>query len=185
MTWEIDENDVKIDEKQVDMASGWQRSDVYEGFEVEVVVGSAQEEKSTNLAPINNHPSWPREMYDWPDKTAKKLKLSKLQYDFIQNYLSTGNATKALRDAKWEITEYDTQKASRMKDNTRINMYIQETAMECAEIQFNEIIKNPKAPMAVRNDAIKDRLTRAWVGAKDEEDRSNMYVGNVNIVIDK
>ena len=90
-----------------------------------------------------------------------------------------------MRDAKGEITEYDTQKASRMKDNTRINMYIQETAMECAEIQFNEIIKNPKAPMAVRNDAIKDRLTRAGIGAKDEEDRSNMYVGNVNIVIDK
>lgn len=176
--WEISQN-------KVDVASGWQRAEVYEGFEVEVVVSSAQEEKPTDLAPINNHPTWPREMYDWPDKTAKKLKLSKLQYDFIQNYLATGNATKALRDAKGEITEYDTQKASRMKDNTRINMYIQETAMECAEIQFNEIIKNPKAPMAVRNDAIKDRLTRAGIGAKDEEDRSNMYVGNVNIVIDK
>ena len=175
----------EIAPKTIDVASGWQRAEVYEGFEVEVVVDTAQVEKPTNLAPVNNHPTWPREMYDWPDKTAKKLKLSKLQYDFIQNYLATGNATKALRDAKGEITEYDTQKASRMKDNTRINMYIQETAMECAEIQFNEIIKNPKAPMAVRNDAIKDRLTRAGIGAKDEEDRSNMYVGNVNIVIDK
>jgi len=100
-------------------------------------------------------------MYEGNDERAKKLKLTKVQYDFVQNYLATGNATQALRDAKGEISKYDPQKASDMKDNTRINLYIQQTAMECAEIQFNEIIKNQKAPFSVRNDAIKDRLTRA------------------------
>ena len=50
--------------------------------------------------------------------------------------------------------------------------------MECAEIQWNEIIKNPKAPMAVRNDAIKDRLNRAGVGT-EKEDEWNTYIGNI------
>jgi len=48
-----------------------------------------------------------------------------------------------------------------MKNNTRINAYIQETAETCMNIQFEEIIKNNKAPYSVRNDAIKDRLDRA------------------------
>ena len=141
-----------------------------------VVVSSAQEKKPH---------TWKREMYEGNDERAKKLKLTKVQYDFVQNYLATGNATQALRDAKGEISKYDPQKASDMKDNTRINLYIQQTAMECAEIQFNEIIKNQKAPFSVRNDAIKDRLTRAWIWQQKEEDRSNLFVGNVNIVIDK
>lgn len=135
---------------------------------------------------VKNTHKWKREMYDWPDKNAKKLKLTKVQYDFVQNYLATGNATQALRDAKWEITKYDPQKASDMKDNTRINMYIQQTAEECAQIQFNEIIKNPKAPFSVRNDAIKDRLTRAWVWQQKEDNNNlNMFVWNVNITIDR
>jgi len=131
--------------------------------------------------------TWPqeREMYDWPDEVAKKLKMSKLQYKWVQEYMKTGNATQSIRDARGgEIKPADSTVGYAMKNNTRINMYIQETAMECAEIQFEQIIKNEKAPMAVRNDAIKDRLTRAGVWVQKDEDKGNMFVGNMTIQID-
>lgn len=131
------------------------------------------------------HHTGPRDMYEWEDEVAKKLKLTKVQYDFVQRYLATGKATQAFREAKGEVTDLDYQKANAMKNTTRINMYIQETAMECAEIQFNQIIKNEKAPMAVRNDAIKDRLNRAGVWVEKDEDKGNMFVGNMTITIDK
>ena len=135
---------------------------------------------------VKNAHTWPRDLYDWDDERAKKLKLTKVQYDFVQSYLATGNATQALRDAKWgDIGEYGVQQAAQMKNNTRINLYIQDTAMECAEIQFEQIIKNPKAPMAVRNDAIKDRLTRAGVGVDKNEEKGNMFVGNMTITIEQ
>jgi len=132
----------------------------------------------------NTH-TWPRDLYDWDDERAKKLKLTKVQYDFVQSYLATGNATQALRDAKWwDIGEYGVQQAAQMKNNTRINLYIQDTALECSQIQFEQIIKNPKAPFSVRNDAIKDRLTRAWVWVQKEEEKGNMFVGNMTITIE-
>lgn len=143
-------------------------------------------EESIEIIDSSNYHTWPREMYEWPDEIAKKLKLTKVQYEFVQKYLATGNATQALRDAKgWDIKENDNKIAYSMKNNTRINQYIQETAMECAEIQFEQIIRNPKAPMAVRNDAIKDRLNRAWVGVQKEEDKPNMFVGNMTITVEK
>ena len=125
--------------------------------------------------------TWVQEKYDWPDEKAKKLGFTKKQYQFVQAYLKSGNASQAIRETDWWG---DTALASRMKNNTRINLYIQETAQECAEIQFNEIIRNPKAPMAVRNDAIKDRLNRAGVGVEKEEEKGNMFVGNMTIQID-
>lgn len=176
-----------IDEKQVDVASGWQKAEVYDGLEGEVVVTSADSEKWTDLDDKRRPHVWPRELYDWPDEKAKKLGLTKVQYAFIQNYMATGNATQSFRDAKWgDIREYDGQQAAQMKNNTRINMYIQDTAMECAEIQFEQIIKNPKAPMAVRSDAIKDRLNRAWIWVqKDDNDWKNMFVWQMTITIEK
>lgn len=171
--------------KDKEMGSDWDWKVLDEWEIIEMVVSSIEEEKWVNLSDKKNTHVWPRELYDWPDEKAKKLKLTKVQYAFIQNYLATGNATQALRDAKGSIGEYDWQQAALMKNNTRINMYIQDTAMECAEIQFEQIIKNPKAPAAVRNDAIKDRLNRAGVGVKDEDDKPNMFVGNMTITIEQ
>lgn len=122
------------------------------------------------------------ELYVGDDEIAKKLKMTKKQYEFVQKYMVLGNATQAIKETEWWGDRFQ---AHRMKNNTRINMYIQETAQECAEIQFEQIIKNPKAPMAVRNDAIKDRLNRAWVGVKDDDDKPNMFVGNMTITIEQ
>lgn len=65
--------------------------------------------------------------------------------------------------------------------------YIQETAMDCADIQYNEIIKNPKAPYAVREQAIVDRLDRAWIWRKFDtpETGGNMFVGNMTITVEQ
>lgn len=171
--------------KDKEMASDWDWKVLDEWEIIDMVVSSIEEEKWANLSDKKNTHVWPRELYDWPDEKAKKLKLTKVQYAFIQNYLATGNATQALRDAKGSIGEYDGQQAALMKNNTRINMYIQDTAMECAEIQFEQIIKNPKAPMAVRSQAIIDRLNRAWVWVKEDDTKWNLFVWNMTITIDK
>jgi phage terminase small subunit len=103
-------------------------------------------------------------MYEGKDKEARKLRMTQKQYDWVQSYLRTGNASQAMRDANGgEIKPSDNLMGYNMKNNTRIMKYIQDTAEECAEIQFNEIIKNPKAPFSVRSDAIKDRLDMAGV----------------------
>jgi len=129
----------------------------------------------------------PREMYEWDDKEAKKYGLTQLQYNFVQEYLSNWwNATQAVRDARgWEIKNSDWVHGHHLKNNTRVMKYISDTAEECATIQMEQIIRNKKAPMAVRNDAIKDRLNRAGVWNQDDVEKPNMYVGNMTITIDK
>lgn len=161
----------------------------------EVVGTSAQgidndsENRKYGISSWPNMPHrWPREMYEWKDKLAKKMRLTKVQYDFVQNYLKTGNASQAIREANGGVVKVsDRVVGYNMKNNTRINQYIQETAMDCAQIQYDQIIKNEKAPMAVRNDAIKDRLDRAGVWAKFEapESTGNMFVGNMTITVEK
>ena len=123
--------------------------------------------------------------YDWLDKIAKKYWMTELQYEFVQNYLKTWNATQSVRAARgWEVKPSDAVHWHHLKNNTRVMKYIQETAMKCAEIQMDQIILNKKAPMAVRNDAIKDRLNRAWIG-KDDEEKPNMYIWQMTITVDK
>lgn len=119
------------------------------------------------------------------DKIAEKFKLTEAQELWVKTYLATGSGTQAAKLA-YPNNKNPTAWGSNLKANTRIMKYIQETAMECAEIQFDQIIKNPKAPMAVRNDAIKDRLTRAGVGVdKDRDDGNNIFMGNITFTVDK
>lgn len=180
------ENEIKEGEFVIDVAFDWAEEWNNEDKEVEGVDGSAQSENESKFGCKVPH-KWPREMYDGKDGTAKKLKMTQVQYEWVQSYLKSGNATQAIR----EVTNHDWPEARQlgfnMKHNTRIMKYIQETAMDCADIQYNEIIKNPKAPMAVRNDAIKDRLDRAGVGAKFEapESTGNMFVWAMTITVEK
>lgn len=131
--------------------------------------------------------TWPREYYEGNDDVAKKLRLTKNQYERIQLYLKTGNAAQAIRDARGgEIKPWDAVYGNIMKNNTRINAYIQETAETCMNIQFEEIIKNGKAPFSVRNDAIKDRLDRAWIWKKFDNNwlEWNTFIWDIKITID-
>lgn len=119
------------------------------------------------------------------DKIAEKYNLTEAQERWVKMYLASGNASRAAQLA-YPNNNNPKPLGSQLKNNTRIQLYIQETAMECAEIQFEEIIKNKKAPMAVRNAAIIDRLDRAWIWVKnDDDDTKNFFVWNISIQIDK
>ena len=189
----IDQNGWNLPLKYEELASDWQGEVNQEDRNVWVVDTSAQgvdnRSEEWNLVkfwPKQAH-KWPREMYEGKDKEAKKMRLTQVQYEWVQAYLKTGNATQAIRDTTNHDWPEARQLGFNMKHNTRIMKYIQETAMECADIQYNEIIKNSKAPMAVRNDAIKDRLDRAGVWAKFEapETGGNMFVGNMTITVEQ
>ena len=133
--------------------------------------------------PVNN------KKYKGSDKIAEKYKLTEKQKVFVDTYLATGNNTMAYRAAKWTLENKEEWKVSDWpnwwlaKQNPKILAYIHETAMECAQIQM-DIIRDDKMPPAVRNDAIKDRLNRAWIW-REEQQWASTFVENMTITIEK
>ena len=130
--------------------------------------------------------------YQWEDKLAVKKKLTYKQKAFVDEYLRSYNSTAAYRAAKWtlgkteEYLESDKSNWSVMRRLEKVKAYLMEKIMteaaECLDIQM-DIIRDEKMPVAVRHDAIKDRLNRMWVG-KDREDWAEFqWIWEVTITI--
>ena len=130
--------------------------------------------------------------YKWPDKIAVKHKLTEKEKAFVDEYIKDGNASAAFRASKGTLdkpelwTDTDRANGHNMKVKEKIRSYLQEKIMsnadELLDIQM-DMIRNEDTPAAVRNDAIKDRLNRIWVGKEKEESWEFVWIWEVTITI--
>lgn len=130
--------------------------------------------------------------YKWPDKLAMKKKLTEKEKAFVDEYIKDWNASAAYRASKWTLDKpelwTDTDRANwhNMKLKPKIMEYLHDkilsNADELLDIQM-EMIRNEDTPAAVRNDAIKDRLNRIWVGKEKEESWEFTGIWEVTITI--
>ena len=130
--------------------------------------------------------------YKWPDRLAVKKKLTEKEKAFVDEYIKDGNASAAFRASKgtldkpelWSAT--DRANGHNMKMKEKIRSYLQEKIMsnadELLDIQM-DMIRDEDTPAAVRNDAIKDRLNRIWVGKEKEESWEFVWIWEVTITI--
>jgi phage terminase small subunit len=117
----------------------------------------------------------------------RKKKLTEKQKEFVDAYLATGgNGSEAIRRVYGEVKQAGAM-AYQMKSKIAVMNAIEEGAMECADIQM-EMIRSSKTPAAVRNDAIKYRLSAVGVGKEekdDDEDEKKYTINEVKIIIEK
>lgn len=117
----------------------------------------------------------------WKGKRKnRKAKLSEKHMEFVETYLATWNASKAALAAYPDV-KHPAQLWYELKNTQKIKEYIIENSVEIADIQM-DIIRDPKMPAAVRNDAIKFRLWVAGVNEKEEDDRG-VSIDNITINI--
>lgn len=143
--------------------------------------------------------------YKWPDRLAKKLKLTEKQKIFCDRYLdnwkNAGDAFKVARmvtegltykqatmmaDDFWPPTKFDRANWYITKNRDNVKEYLETkmltTAEECLDLQM-DLIRDEKIPAAVRTTNIIDRLNRIWIWKHKEEDTSITGVWEVTITI--
>lgn len=146
----------------------WNKKDI----EVEVVDSATWEEKDKDFKPYVK------------DKLATRLNLTEKQKEWVQEYLANGgNASEASRVVSPESSKPG-QVWFQMKNNPKIMKYLEETADRCLGIQMS-MIENEKTPAAVRMDGIKDRLNRAGINPDKGDSWGDMFIGTINITIDR
>ena len=135
---------------------------------------------------------WKSPLYKWPDKLARKKKLSEKQKAFVDHYLKTMNATESYRASKGILDKpelwsaWDAGNWRYIKNTEKVKQYLNEkilsNADELLDIQM-DIIRDEKMPPAVRHDAIKDRLNRLWIGKEKDEWTDFAGIWEVTITI--
>lgn len=110
----------------------------------------------------------------------KDGKLTESQLKFAKEYAATGNAALAVTKA-YPMSKNPKQQGYELKKLKKIQEYIIDSGLYCAEVQM-QMIMDDKTPAAVRNDAIKYRLSAIGVGKAEEGDEGGS-IGEIVIRI--